>query len=41
LKSLSLKILFMVFTMSKKPIFPFKNKSTSISLDALSIIGVE
>ena len=41
LKSLSLKILFMVLTMSKKPIFPFKNKPTNISLEALIMIGVE
>ena len=27
--------------MSKKPIFPFKNKPTSTSLDALTTIDVE
>ena len=27
--------------MSKKPIFPFKNKSTNTSLEALIIIGAE
>ena len=40
LKSLSLKILFIVFTMSKKPIFLAKNKSTNTSLEALTIVGV-
>ena len=41
LKSLSLKILFNFLTISKKPIFPFKNKLTNTSLDALTIIGAE
>ena len=31
----------MVLTMSKKAIFPLKNKSTNTSLDALTIIGVD
>ena len=41
LKSLSLKILFIVLTISKKPIFPFRNKSTNTSFEPLMIIGVE
>ena len=40
LKSLSLKILFMILTMSKKPIFLAKNKLTNTSLEALTIVGV-
>ena len=40
LKSLSLKILFIVFTMSKKPIFLAKNYLTSTSFEALTIVGV-
>ena len=40
LKSLSLKILFIVLTMFKKPIFLAKNKLTSTSFDALTIVGV-
>ena len=40
LKSLSLKILFIVLTMSKKPIFLAKNKLTNTSLEALTIVGV-
>ena len=40
LKSLSLKILFIVSTMSKKPIFLAKNKLTSTSFEALTIVGV-
>ena len=41
LKSLSLKILFIILTISKKSIFSFKNKLTSTSLEALTIIGAE
>ncbi len=41
LKSLPLKILFITLTMSKNPIFPFKNKSTHPSWAALIIMGVE
>jgi hypothetical protein len=41
LKSLPLKILFIVLTISKNPIFSFKNKSTNTSFAALIIIGVE
>ena len=41
LKSLSLKILFMIATISKKLIFPFKNRLTNTSLDALTMVGVE
>ena len=41
LKSLSSKILFIVFTISKKPILPFRNKSTRTSFAAFIIIGVE
>ena len=40
LKSLSLNILFIVLTMSKKPIFLAKNKFTNTSLEALTIVGV-
>ena len=39
LKSLSLKILFIVLTISKKPIFLAKNKLTNTSLEALTIVG--
>ena len=41
LKSLSLNILLMVATISKKPIFSFKNKPTRTSFDAFTIIGAE
>ena len=41
LKSLCLKILFIFLTISKNPIFPFKNKSTKTSLAAFIIIGVD
>ena len=41
LKSLSLKILFIVLTISKKAIFLCKNKLTKTSLQALTIAGVE
>ena len=41
LKSFTFKILFIIFTISKNPIFPFKNKSSNTSLAAFIIIGVE
>ena len=41
LKSLSLKILFMVLTIVKKLIFLAKNKLTNTSFDALTIVGVK
>ena len=41
LKSLSFKILFIILTISKNPIFPFKNEWTRTSLAAFTIIGVE
>ena len=41
LKSLTLKILFIVLTICKNSIFPFKNKSTNTSFAAFIIIGVE
>ena len=41
LKSLCFKILFIILTISKNSIFPFKNKSTRTSLAAFIIIGVE
>ena len=41
LKSLSLKILFIVFIISRKPIFLLKNMFTRTSLHALTIVGVE
>ena len=41
LKSLCLKILFILLTISKNPILPFKNKSTKTSLAAFIIIGVD
>ena len=41
LKSLSLKILFILLTISKNPILPFKNRSTKVSLAAFIIIGVD
>ena len=41
LKSFCLKTLFIFPTISKNPIFFFKNKSTKISLEAFIIIGVE
>ena len=41
LKSLPFKILFIILTISKNSIFPFKNKSTSTSFAAFIIIGVE
>jgi len=41
LKSLSLKILFIVLTMFKKPIFLAKNKPTNTSFDALTIVGAK
>ena len=41
LKSLCFKILFIILTISKNSIFPFKNKSTKTSLAAFIIIGVE
>ena len=41
LKSLCFKILFIILTISKNLIFPFKNKSTKTSLAAFIIICVE
>ena len=41
LKSLSLKILFIVLTIFKKPIFLVKNKLTNTSFDALTIVGAK
>ena len=41
LKSWAFKILFIILTISKNSIFPFKNKSTNTSFAAFIIIGVE
>ena len=40
LKSLSLKILFIVLTISRKPILLLKNRSTNTSFAALIMVGV-
>ena len=41
LKSCPFKTLFIILTISKNSIFPFKNKSTNTSFAAFIIIGVE